>query len=367
MKIFLAFVKKEIYHIIRDVRTMIIIFGIPVALLLIFGFVINNDIKNAGIAILDNSKDNHTIKIIHKITASGYFKINVDINSVADIEKAFRTGKIKEVIIFENNFGRNLEREKNATVQIIADASEPNTASLLVNYTSKILNEYLYSLTTNVRPFQINQQVRMLYNPDLKSAFMFVPGTMAIILMLISAMMTSISITREKEFSSMEVLLISPLKPLQIIFGKVTPYLLLSVINIITILTLSYFVFKLPVAGSIVLLLAECVLYIIMALSMGIMISTVANTQQVAMFISMIGLLLPTILLSGFIFPIENMPEILQYLSRIIPARYFIVIIKNIMIKGTGFLYVWKETVILLGFTLFFLFISLKKFRIRLE
>ena len=207
----------------------------------------------------------------------------------------------------------------------------------------------------------------MFYNPNLKSHFMFVPGVITLILILICALMTSVTITREKEFGTMEVLLVSPLRPIQIILGKVMPYFILSFINVLLILVLSWFVFCLPVKGSIILLLAECMLYILMSLTLGILISTVSKNMQQAIFISLIGLMLPTILLSGFIFPIENMPKIYDYVSMILPPRYFIIIIKNIMIKGTGLMYIWKETLILIIMTLIFIGLSLRKFKIRLE
>jgi ABC-2 type transport system permease protein len=216
-------------------------------------------------------------------------------------------------------------------------------------------------------PMEITPEVRMFFNEEMKSAYMFVPGVMAMILMLISAMMTSISITREKELGTMEILLVSPLKPVQIIVGKVMPYLLLSIANAFIIVLIGHYFFGVPITGSFILLMLETVLFILMALCLGILISTVAKNQMVAMFISMIGLLLPTLLLSGFIFPIENMPLPLQILSYIMPAKYFIIIVRGIMLKGIGLTYIWQETAILLGMTLFFIAISVRKFKIRLE
>jgi ABC-2 type transport system permease protein len=216
-------------------------------------------------------------------------------------------------------------------------------------------------------PLSINVQSRMLYNPEVKSVYMFVPGVITILLMLVSAMMTSISITREKELGTMEALLVSPLKPVQIIIGKVAPYVLLSFINLIVILLLARFVFMMPVQGSVPLLLAQSLLFIIMSLALGILISTISKTQQQAMLLSMFALMLPTILLSGFIFPVENMPVFLQYISHVMPSKWFIIIVKNIMLKGTGLMYFWKETVIILGMTVFFIGLSVKKFKIRLE
>jgi ABC-2 type transport system permease protein len=216
-------------------------------------------------------------------------------------------------------------------------------------------------------PVEITTEYKMLFNPGLKSVFMFVPGTITILLMLVSAMMTSISIAREKEMGTMEVLLVSPLKPVQIIVGKVIPYVVLSFINAITILLLAFFVFGMPVEGSLALLLAESLLFIVMALSLGIFISTVARNQQTAMMISMFALMLPTILLSGFIYPIENMPEILQWICNAMPTKWFIIIVKDIMLKGVGMDHVWQETLIIMAMTLIFIGLSVRKFKIRLE
>lgn len=368
MKRFLSFVKKEFYHIFRDVRTLVIIFGIPIAEILIFGFAINTDLKDAKIAILDKAKDNTSQKLTQKLLSSDYFILEKILDSESQIEEVFREGKVKEVIVFEPNFGKNFIKEGNASLQIILDASEPNTANMLNGYTTNIINDFVFKENQlNQGNISIIPNVRMFYNPELKSVFMFVPGTMAIILLLISALMTSITITREKELGTMEVLLGSPLKPIQIILGKVTPYLILSLGNVITILGLAYFVFNIPIAGSLTLLVAESTLFILLSLSLGILISTVSKTMQQAMLISMVGLMMPSMLLSGFIFPVENMPDILYYISFIMPPRWFIEILKSIMIKGNGFAFIWKETLILLGMTVFFIAVSIKKFKIRLE
>lgn len=369
MNRFLGFVRKEFLHIFRDYRTLFILFGIPVAQILIFGFAVSMDIKNAGIAFLDLSRDDITRKLTNKIISSGFFIKTEDLLDYNDIDKVLKKGKTKAVIVFENDFGRRLVREGKASLTIIADGSEPNTATLITNYTTAIVNEFNIEIAGPgaIKAMMIIPEVKMFYNPSLQSHYMFVPGVITLILILICALMTSVTITREKEFGTMEVLLVSPLKPVQIILGKVTPYFLLSFINVLLILALSWFVFGLPVKGSIVLLLAETMLYILMSLSLGILISTASSTMQQAIFISLIGLMLPTILLSGFIFPIENMPKVYDYVSMIMPPRYFIVIIKNIMIKGTGLLYVWKETLILTLMTIVFIGISVRKFKIRLE
>lgn len=369
MNRFLGFVWKEFIHIFRDYRTLFILFGIPVAEILIFGFAISMDIRNAGVAFLDLSNDEITNNLSHKIISSGFFRKTEDLLSYNEIDMVLKKGETKAVIVFEEDFGRNLIREGKASLSIIADGSEPNTATLITNYTTAIVNDFNIGMAgTQVNSaMKIIPEVKMFYNPNLQSHFMFVPGVITLILILICALMTSVTITREKEFGTMEVLLVSPLKPVQIILGKVAPYFILSFINVLLILALSWFVFGLPVKGSIILLLAETMLYILMSLSLGILISTVSSTMQQAIFISLIGLLLPTILLSGFIFPIENMPKVYDYVSMIVPPRYFIVIIKNIMIKGTGLMYIWKETLILVVMTAIFIAISVRKFKIRLE
>ena len=368
MKRFIGFVKKEFYHIFRDRRSLFILFGMPIVQILLFGFAITNEINNVDIAILDHSKDANTQEIINKISASKYFSINQLISNEKDIEAVFKKGKVKAVLTFEKDFSKNLIKENKATVQIIADATDPNTANTISNYVNAILQNYQQGLNKNTQiSFQIVSQTRMVYNPELKSVFMFVPGVMTIILMLVSAMMTSISITREKELGTMEILLVSPLKPIQVIVGKVVPYIFLSVINATVIILLGLFVFNMPVQGSMFLLGLESVLFIITALALGILISTISATQQTAMMISLMGLMLPVILLSGFIFPISSMPMPLQIISNIIPAKWFIIIIKGIMLKGVGLQYLWKETLILFGMTLFFIALSVKKYKIRLE
>ncbi len=368
MKRFIGFIKKEFYHIFRDRRSLFILFGMPIAQILLFGFAITNEINNVDIAVLDHSKDATTEEIINKISASKYFTINEMIAREADIETAFKKGKIKAVLNFEKDFSRNLIKEQHATIQIITDATDPNTANSITNYINAILQNYQQEKNKGiVVEYQIVPQTRMVYNPELKSVFMFVPGVMTIILMLVSAMMTSISITREKELGTMEILLVSPLKPFQVIIGKVVPYIFLSVINAAVIVVLSIFIFKMPVQGSLFLLGAESILFIITSLVLGILISTISETQQSAMMISLMGLMLPVILLSGFIFPISSMPVPLQIISNIIPAKWFIIIIKGIMLKGVGMAYVWKETLILIGMTIFFIGLSVKKYKIRLE
>ena len=347
---------------------MFILFGMPIAQIMLFGFAITNEINNVQIGVLDQSKDTETQKIIQKISSSSYFTIDQEIKTESDIEGVFKKGKVKAVLVFEKDFIKNLQIQKNAKVQVITDATDPNMANTISNYITSILQNYIQEKNKNTKPaYHIQTQTQLFYNPAMKSVFTFVPGVMTVILMLVSAMMTSISITREKELGTMEVLLVSPLKPFQVIIGKVFPYIFLSIINATVILLLGYFVFEMPMEGSLLILAIETVLFIICALTLGILISTLADSQQTAMMISLFGLMLPVILLSGFIFPISSMPWPLQVISNIIPAKWFIIIIKAIMLKGASFAVIWKETVILIGMTIFFIVVSIKKYKIRLE
>lgn len=366
MRTFLAFVKKEFKHIFRDKRTLLILFGMPIVQVLLFGFAITTEIQDGKIAVLDLAKNTVSQQYISKITSSGYFVLKKNLDNYSQIEKSFQSGAIKIALIIPEDFAKDLGTVKSSVVQVIADASDPNTANMLTGYISGITNSF--AIENRLIPeMPITIESKMLYNPESKSVFMFVPGVMTVILMLVSAMMTSITVAREKETGTMEILLVSPLKPVVIIIGKVLPYLVLSLFNAFTILTLGFLVFGMPMEGSRFLLLFEILLFIISSLSLGILISTVAQTQQTAMMMSLMGLMLPTILLSGFIFPIESMPWVLQLLSNVIPAKWFIIIIKSIMLKGVGIGVIWKETLILIGTSLIFILMTIRKFKIRME
>ena len=367
MNQFIPFVNKEFCHVLRDRRTVLILFVMPLAQILIFGFALTNEVKNASIIVVDHAKDEASRHITERIAASQYFQIQEGLIHRDRMEAAFKEGKIKLAVVFPNNFQNDLLSQNNAQIQVIADASDPNNATTLTNYVSSIIQDYQTELNeAHAMPYQIVPQVRMLYNPQLKGAPNFVPGVMALVLMLVSVMMTAISIVREKETGTMEILLVSPFKPIWVILSKAVPYLFLSLINVLSILLMSVFVLQLPVEGSWVLLFAESTLFIITCLTLGIFISIKTQSQQVAMLISLMGMLLPTMMFSGFMFPIENMPMFLQVISNIVPAKWFYIIVKSIMIKGVGIEGVWKETLILFGIMLFFFIVSLRSFKIRL-
>ncbi len=368
MKQFLAFIRKEFYHVFRDRKTLLMLFGLPIVQIILFGFALTNEIKNSRIVVMDYAKDAASQLIINKIEASHYFDVEKTLMSPDQIEKAFREGNIKLAIIFPDGLNRDLTHFHKGQIQIIADASDPNTANTLTTYASSIIGQYQNELAlNNLVPYQITPEVRMLYNPELKGAPNFVPGVMALVLMLIGVMMTAVSIVREKERGTMEILLVSPFKPFLVIISKAFPYLIISIVNVMIILTLSIWLLDLPVNGSIVLLFCESILLIITALSLGLLISTVTDSQQTAMLMSMMGMMLPTMLFTGFMFPIENMPLPLQYISNVVPAKWYYIIVKSIMIKGLGISMIWKETLILTGMSILMLVISLKNFKIRLS
>lgn len=369
MNRFSAFIQKEFRHILRDRRTLMILFGMPIIQVLLFGFVLTNEIKNAPIAVLDPSKDIESTALMNKLISSGYFHLEKALDSPTAIDAAFRAGKIKMALIFPPDFSAQIQ-SGNAQLQLIGDASDPNTATTLINYANAIIMDYQQEkaqkkgLGRSATFFDV--QTRMRYNPEQKAVFNFVPGVMTLILMLVSAMMTSITIAREKELGTMEILLVSPLKPIQIILGKTAPYLVLTLLNALVVVLLGVFVFGMPMRGSLLLLAGECILYMFVALSLGIFISTKAKDQMTAMFLSALGLMMPTMLLSGFIFPRESMPVPLQVIGNVIPATWFNPIIKGIMIKGVGFDVLWKHTLVLGGMALFFLGLSLRNFKDRL-
>ena len=367
MRQFLTFVRKEFYHVFRDPKTMLLLFGMPIAQIILFGFALTNEIKNSNIVVCDYSNDIATHRIIDKLKFSKNFDIQKKILSHREIEDAFKTGTIKLAIVFPNNFNDDLHHLNKAQVQIIADASDPNTASTLTAYASNIIMDYQRELLNiNSIPLQIKTDVRMIYNPELKGVFNFVPGVMALVLLLVCVLMTSVSIVREKEMGTMEILLVSPFNPILVILSKAVPYFFLSLVNLTIILILSTTLMGMPINGSIPLLYFESSLLILCALSLGLLISNITDSQQAAMLISLMGMLLPTMMFTGFMFPLENMPMPLQIIANAIPSKWYYITVKSIMIKGLGISAIWKETLILAGMTLFLLAVSIKKFKIRL-
>lgn len=368
MKQFIAFVRKEFYHIFRDKRTMMILLGMPIIQIIIFGFALSTDIKDIRVSVLDPSGDIATRKIIERINASEYFIVDRYLHTPDEIEVEFKEGKADMVIVFNEQFSNKLLHTGEAGIQLIADATDPNTATMFTNYAAGIIAAGQQELAANYNmPMHITSNVKLLYNPQMKSAYNFVPGVMGLILMLICAMMTSISIVREKETGTMEVLLVSPMKPIFIILAKAVPYFVLSCVNLTTILVLSVYVLHVPIAGSLFWLTVISLLFIFVSLSLGLLISTVTQTQVAAMLASGMILMMPTMLLSGMIFPVESMPSILQWISHIIPAKWYILTVKKLMIEGVGVSLALQEISILIIMAIVLISVSLKKFKNRLE
>lgn len=367
------FVKKEVLHILRDPKTLMVLIGMPIVQLVLFGYAIRTEFRDTKIGILDFSKDNGTKVITDKILSSEYFIAGRYFNSEKEIETAFRAGEVKQVIVFEQSFESNLNKEGKGRILLVNDASDPNAATMLNSYTSMIIGNYnLEKASRQMQNMALNNtqsisEVKMLYNPELKSSYMFVPGLLALIMMLLSTMMTSIAITREKELGTMEVLLVSPLNPKVIIAGKVIPYVVLALFNSFSVLIISILLFNVPFKGSFWLFVLVTLIFLSTSLSFGILISTVVKTQQLALMISLVATMMPTVLLSGFIYPVENMPEWLQIFSHIIPAKWFLIILKSIMLKGLGIEYIFKEIAILSGMTTALIIVSIAKFKVRLS
>ena len=352
MKQFIAFVKKEFYHIFRDRRTMLILLGMPVVQIILFGFAISTEVKNVRLAVLDPSNDVVTRKIIDRLDASEYFTVTTRFHSPQEMETAFRKNKIDMAIVFGERFADGLYTG-DARVQLIVDATDPNMSTSQSNYAASIVSSAGQEmLPPNVFVSRLTPDVKLLYNPQMKSAYNFVPGVMGLILMLICAMMTSISIVREKETGTMEVLLVSPVRPLFIVLAKAVPYFVLSFVNLTTILLLSVFVLDVPVVGSLFWLVMVSLLFIFVSL---------------AMLASGMILMMPTMVLSGMIFPVESMPVILRVISDIIPARWYIQAVRKLMIEGVPVVLVLKEIGILLLMAVVLITISIRKFKYRLE
>ena len=356
MTTFGTFVKKEFFHILRDRRTMLILFLMPIIQILLFGFAITNEVRNVKVSVLDYVHNSETHKIYERLNTSEYF-IFSSIQSEKDIIPSFRSGKSDIVLVF--NPSKSIA---GFDVQLITDATEPNQAVSASQYIFEIIRSYVPSAG-----IQIISETKMLYNPRMKSSYNFVPGIMGMILMIICAMMTSVAIVREKENGTMEQLLTSPIHPLSIIFAKLVPFFTLSIINVITIMSLSVLVIGIPMPSNPLWLALMSILFIAVCLSLGVFVSSIASSQVSATLISGMGLLLPTMILSGMVFPIESMPTFLQWISCVIPARWFIEAAKKLMIQGVSGLFVLKEFAILGGMFLFLIFVSLKRFKVRLQ
>ena len=366
MKEFISFVIKETKHILRDKRTMLILFGMPVVMMLLFGFAITTDVRNVRTVVVTSQIDHQTRQAVERLSQSEYFTITATVSTPREAERLIRSQQADMSLTpSPSPIG---EGSSNLQWQIMVDGSDPNMAQQWTTYAQSILSQPVdgkhYSLPS---PFGEGLGVRLLYNPQMKSAYNFVPAIMGMLLMLICAMMTSISIVREKERGTMEVLLVSPVRPLTIIIAKAVPYLVLAFTILIVILLMARYVLGVPLVGSLFWIIAISTLYILLALSLGLLISSVAQTQLVALLLSAMVLLMPVVMLSGMMFPVESMPQILQWIAAVVPPRYYIDAMRKLMIMGVGIGEVMKEVTILAAMTALLLTVALKKFNVRLE
>ncbi len=356
MKQFVTLVIKETKHILRDKRTMLILFGMPVVMMMLFGFAISTDVRNVRTVMVETTADHLTQQVVNALAASEYFDVVSNVGTPAEAERLMRDQKADIALVFAPDFA-----SRHSGLQIITDGADPNMAQMYANYATQIVTQHLAAGTASPA------NVKLLYNPQMRSSYNFVPGIMGMLLMLICAMMTSISIVREKERGTMEVLLVSPVKPLMVIMAKVVPYLALAFVILASILAISRFVLDVPISGNIALIVGVSAIYVTVALSLGLLISTVARTQLVALLASAMMLILPCILLSGMMFPIESMPTVLQWVSSVMPPRYYITAMRKLLIVGAGAGSVTTEVTILTIMATVLLCAALLKFNKRLD
>jgi ABC-2 type transport system permease protein len=367
MTALLGLLRKEVFHILRDRRTLAVIILLPVLEVIIFGYAIRTDVDRVRLAIVDPSPDEATLALRSRFAGAGMFTVVAVESRLSALEQSFQRGDAQAAIAFDPDFAEHLARGLPARILLVTDTTEPNTGSVVQAYASAVVEGYQRELRPRRPGVQIVPEVRMRFNPTRESSNLFVPGLMAFILTIISSLMTAISLTREKETGSMEALLVSPLRPWQIIVGKVAPYLAVGFISAAGVIVEARLVFGVPLRGSVVLLLAESLLFILVSLSLGILVSARTSSQRVAMMGAMVGTMLPTMLLSGFIFPLESMPRVLQLVSNVVPARWFVFVARSIMLKGVGLEMLWRETLVLIGMALLLLTMSTRSFHERLE
>ena len=373
---FISFVGKEFNHILRDTRTLMVLLVMPVVMIVLFGFALSTELKNVKVGVYTPSSDVFAQKLISRIDASEYFTVVLDASEKEELDAAFLNNNIEVAIIFQENFYYQLSHEGGANVQILLDGTNMNIAKMAQFYLRNIIARSQADLAEEVMmnnvdpswvpPVEIKPSTTMLYNPQMKSSFNFVPGVMGMILTLVCSMMTSVSIVREKERGTMEVLLVSPVKPFLVIIAKTIPYFVISAVNLATTILLAIYLLQVPVSGSMLWVVMISLLYIMVSLSLGILVSTLVSTQEEAILISAMVFLLPTLLLSGMLFPIESMPVALQYFSNVIPARWYIDAMKALMIQGVSVKYCLDIVLILFGFLIAITSFSVYKYKDRL-
>jgi len=367
VKALAGLLRKEVYHILRDRRTLVVIVALPILQVILFGYAIRTDVDQVRLAIVDPDPDEMTLALRARFEAADVFRTVAVVPRVDRLDALFQRGAAQGAVVFEPRFAERLGRGMPAGLLIVADATEPNTGSIVQAYAAAVVQAYEREQGASGRRVQIVPIVRMRFNPTRESSNLFVPGLMAFVLTIVSSLMTAISLTREKETGTMEALLVSPLRPWQIIVGKVAPYLAVGFVAVVGVIVEARLVFNVPLRGSLTLLLLEGLLFILVSLSLGILISARTSSQRVAMMGALAGTMLPTMLLSGFIFPIESMPLPLRAISVLVPARWFVLVARSIMLKGVGLAYLWQPTLVLFAMAVGLLAASTHAFHERLE
>lgn len=371
MKALVGLLRKETRHILRDRRTLAVLILLPVVQVILFGFAIRTDVRDVRLAIVDPTPDATTLAIRARLAATATFRTVATLRTPAALDSLFQTNAAQVAVVFPDALGERLARALPAQVLVITDAAEPNMGSARQNYVSAVLRqidmERVAATPGRLAPaVHIVPRARMRFNPTRESSNLFVPGLIAMVLTITSALMTALSLTREKESGTMEALLVSPLRPWQIIVGKVAPYLAIGLASVVAVLIEARVVFHVPIRGSVALLLAEGLLFILVSLALGILISARTSSQRVAMMAALVGTMLPTQMLSGLVFPLESMPTVLQWVANVVPAKWFVLIARGIMLKGVGLEYLWRETAVLLGMGVVLLVGSARSFKVRL-
>jgi len=360
-------VVKELHHILRDRQTLTVLLMMPLIHVILFGYALRSDVRDIRMAVVDPTPDNATLELQSRFLSTMRFRIVATGRSTDIIERLFRRDKADVALVFDPDFASHLRSTEPARLLIAIDASDPNTGTTYLNYTRAVIQAYQAELSAGSSQVRIVTQTRMRFNPTLESVNLFVPGLIALVLVLVSALMTAISLSREKERGTMEVLLVSPLRPQQIIVGKVLPYLALAFANVLTALLAAWAVFHVPFRGSVVLLLLESILYTLVSLALGVLVAAKTASQRAAMLTAMLATMLPNALLSGMIFPIASMPRWLLPVTYVVPARWFIVIARGIMLKGVGLGILWRETLVLSAMALLLLAAAMRSFKPRME
>jgi ABC-2 type transport system permease protein len=368
------FIRKEFLQLRRDPRMFPILFVSPILQLILLGYAANLDIKNIPAVFCDLDASAASRDFISQFPHSGYFTLKAVISRMQDVDDYIDNGKASLAVIIPRGMGRRLAGQKPVSLQIIVDGAESQSATIALNYATMIVGKYSRQILLDrlsrafprVQMARVNPQVRVWYNPELKSRNFMIPGILGLLLMVVTSMLTSLAIVKEKEMGTMEQLIVTPIKPYELILGKLLPFLLIGFIDIVLVLVVTTFWFRVPVKGSPVLLFGLTLVYMLTTLGIGLLISTISRNQQQAMLISMF-FMTPTMILSGFIFPIENMPKIIQLFTYLVPLRYYLVIIRGLFLKGVGLASLWPETVSLLVLGLVILGLSVLRFRKKLE